>query len=258
MVISFINEKGGVGKTSLCFNIGYYIASMGKKVLFIDFDGQRANLSFFCGIKNREERLSMADVLNNGVDIHEAITHVETCQNLDIVIGNSNLAEVDKNTKLPAMIDAMKAVEAEYDYILIDVNPTPSRIHILAMAAANYIIIPMLADVATLEANKGVIETFQLVKANINRGLKIMGIVFNKFNTRANLSQQVLDITEEIATAMDTSVFQTKVRNNKALAENIAAHVGVTEHDPKSNGAQDIITLTSEILIRAYPVEHVK
>lgn len=258
MVISFINEKGGVGKTSLCFNVGYYIASMGKKVLFVDFDGQRANLSFFCGVKDREDRFSMADVLNNGVDIHQAIIHLDTCSNLDIIVGNASLSEVDKNADLKKMDAVIKAVEAEYDYVLIDVNPTPGRIHVLALAAANYIIIPMLADVATLEANKGIIETYRLVKANVNRGLKIMGIVFNKFNTRANLSQQVLEITEEIAAAMDTSVFQTKVRNNKALAENIAAHVGVTEFDPKSHGAQDIITLTSEILIRAYPVEHVK
>ena len=256
MVISFINEKGGVGKTSLCFNVGYYIASMGKKVLFIDFDGQRANLSFFCGIKNREELLTMAEVLNDGVDIHKAITPVKP--NLDIVVGNSNLTEVDKNTKLPAMLAAMKQIESDYDYILIDVNPTPSRIHVLAMAAANYLIIPMLADVATLEANRGIVETFQMVKANVNRGLKIMGIVFNQFNVRSNLSQQVMEVTEEMAKAMDTSVFQTKVRKNKALAENIAAHVGVTEYEPKSNGALDIVALTSEILIRAYPVEHVK
>ena len=253
MVISFLNEKGGVGKTSLCYNVGYYIASQGKRVLFIDFDGQRANLSFFAGVKNRDELSTMRDVLMGGADIRKIITKT-ALENLDIVVGNSDLIDIDKSADVKIMLSAIKKVENNYDYILIDVNPTPSRIHVLAMAAANYIIIPMLPDIAALEANKGIIETFRIVKANLNPSLKIMGIVFNKFTGRNILTKQVLEVVEDMAKQLKTTVFNTKVRSNKALAENVGSHVGVTEYDPKSNGAQDIITLTSEILIRAYPI----
>lgn len=250
MVIAWLNEKGGVGKTSLCFNVGWYLAELGKKILFIDLDGQRANLSFFCNIKDREEMPSMKDVLIDGMDINETIIPVR--KNIDILPGNVELTEIGKTVKLTTMIEAIESINAHYDYIFIDVNPTPTRVHVLTMAVANYIVIPMLPDVATLEANKGIIETFSLVKnSSINPKLQVLGIVFNKFNARANLSQQVSDVTDHIAEQLDTAVFNTRIRNNIALSENVGQHIGITEYDPKSNGAIDIVALTSEILAKA-------
>lgn len=250
MIIGWVNEKGGVGKTSLCFNVGWYLADLGKKILFIDLDGQRANLSFFCNIKDREDRPSMKDVLLDGVDINEIIIPVR--KNIDIIPGNVELTEIGKSVKLSTMIEAVEAINAHYDYIFIDVNPTPTRIHVLTMAVADYIVIPMLPDVATLEANKGIIETYSLVKgSNINLKLKVLGIVFNKFNSRANLSQQVADVTDQMAKQLNTEVFNTKVRNNISLSENVGQHIGITEYDSKSNGAIDIVALTSEILAKA-------
>lgn len=250
MIIAFLNEKGGVGKTSLCFNVGWYLAEMGKKILFIDLDGQRANLSFFCNIKDREDRPSMKDVLLDGMDINETIVPVKN--NIDILPGNVELTEIGKSVKLTSMIEALDSINAQYDYIFVDVNPTPTRIHVLTMAVADYLVIPMLPDVATLEANKGITETFALVKnSNINPKLKVLGIVFNKFNSRANLSQQVSDVTDQMAKQLNTAVFNTKVRNNIALSENVGQHIGITEYDSKSNGAIDIVALTSEILAKA-------
>lgn len=250
MIIAFLNEKGGVGKTSLCFNVGWYLAELGKKILFIDLDGQRANLSFFCNIKDREDRPSMKDVLIDGMDINEIIVPVK--KNIDILPGNVELTEIGKTVKLTSMIEAIDSINANYDYVFVDVNPTPTRIHVLTMAVADYLVIPMLPDVATLEANKGITETFSLVKSsNINPKLKVLGIVFNKFNSRANLSQQVSDVTDQMAKQLDTAVFNTKVRNNIALSENVGQHIGITEYDSKSNGAIDIVALTSEILAKA-------
>lgn len=249
MIIAWLNEKGGVGKTSLCFNVGWYLAELGKKILFIDLDGQRANLSFFCNIRDREDRPTMKEVLINNYNINNTIVNVR--ENIDIIPGNVELTEINKSVKVSTMQSALESVKKNYDYIFIDVNPTPTRIHILTMGVADYIIIPMLPDVATLEANKGVIETYNLiVEEKINTGLKIMGIVFNKYNYRASLSKQVTEITEQIANKLDTKVFNTKVRNNIALSENVAQHIGITEYDPKSNGAIDIVALTSEILAK--------
>jgi chromosome partitioning protein len=250
MIIAFLNEKGGVGKTSLCFNVGWYLAELGKKILFIDLDGQRANLSFFCNIKDREDMPCMKDVLMDGMDINETIIPVK--ENIDILPGNVELTEIDKTVKLTSIIEAIESINTYYDYIFVDVNPTPTRIHVLTMSVADYLVIPMLPDVATLEANKGIVETYSIVKeSNINPRLKVLGIVFNKFNSRANLSQQVSDVTDQMALQLDTAVFNTKIRNNISLSENVGKHIGITEYDPKSNGAIDIVALTSEILAKA-------
>lgn len=248
MIIAWLNEKGGVGKTSLCFNVGYYLADLGKKILFIDLDGQRANLSFFCNIKDREERPCIKDVLLNDIDINTTIIPVRS--NIDIIPGNVELTEIGKSVKVSAIQAAIEKIENVYDYILVDVNPTPTRIHVLTMSIADYLIIPMLPDVASLEANKGIVETYSLVKNNINSSLKVLGIVFNKTNMRCNLSTQVLEITEQMAKQLDTEVFKTKIRNNIALSENVSQHIGITEYEPKSNGSADIIQLTSEILAK--------
>lgn len=249
MIIGWLNEKGGVGKTSLCFNVGWYLAELGKKILFIDLDGQRANLSFFCHVQDKEDKYTMKNVLMDNIDIQNIITKVN--DNIDIIPGNVELTEINKSVKVSSMKNVLAPLLNKYDYIFIDVNPTPTRIHILTMGVCDYIIIPMLPDVATLEANKGIIETYSLIKSeNINPQLKIMGIVFNKYNARTTLSKQVMDITEQIALKLDTKIFNTKIRNNIALSENVGSHIGITQYDPRSNGSVDIVSLTSEILAR--------
>lgn len=249
-VIGWVNEKGGVGKSTLCFNTGWYLgASLDKKILYIDKDGQRANLSFFCNIKDRDDRKSMKDVLMDGYDINKAIVPVR--ENIDIIPGNVDLTEINKTVTVSTMQDAIDSIQNKYDYIFIDVNPTPTRIHILTMGVSDYIIIPMLPDVATLEANLGVIETYNLVvEEKINPKLKIMGIVFNKYVSRLNLTEDVTKVTEKMVEKLDTKLFNTKVRNNIALSENISQHIGITDYDSKCNGSIDIVALTSEILAR--------
>lgn len=249
MIIGWLNEKGGVGKTTLCFNVGWYLASLKKKVLFIDLDGQKANLSFFCGIKDRDNLSTLKDVLMGNIELKKSIIKVN--DNIDIIPGNVGLIEIDKSITINKVKDLLNKLELEYDYIFIDVSPTPTRIHILTTGVSNYIIIPMLADVATLEANKGIIETYSIVKnQGLNKDLKILGIVFNKYNNRTSLSKQVVEITEKIAKQLDTSVLNTKIRNNIALSENVNEHIGITDYKAKCNGAYDIISLTSEILTR--------
>lgn len=247
MITVWINEKGGIGKSSLCFNTGWYLASLGKKGLQIDFDGQRANLSYFAGVKNRNELPCMKDVLIDGLNINDCITNIKP--NLDIIPGNVELTQIDKSVKTQTIINAIKSIENEYDFIFIDVNPTPTRVHILSMAVADRLIIPMLPDIATLEANMGVIETYTLTK-EFNPNLKVSGLVFNKYDARTSLSKEVLEVAEKMAEQLSSQVFMTKVRNNVAIAESVGKHIGITEYEPKSNGAADIIQLTSEILAR--------
>lgn len=248
MIIGWLNEKGGVGKTSLCYNTGWYIASMGSKVLFIDFDSQKANLSFFCGIADRERCKTMYDVFENKCTIKDAI--IPITENLHIIPANSQLVSISEKHTVIDFKKLLGSVINSYDYIFIDVSPSPARCHILTMGVSNYVIFPMLPDIATLEANIGIAQTYLMIVDKVNPLLRVMGIAFNKYNGRTRLARITTAKAEQMAKQLNTTIFNTKVRTNSALAECVAKHVGVTEYQPKSNGAADIIALTSEILLR--------
>lgn len=245
-VISFINEKGGVGKSSVCFNSAWYFAEQGRRVLLIDLDGQRANLTYICGIDKGRGMTTMYDVLSENVSIKKAVLVVE--DNLHIIPATVDVAALDRNnSKLEDMRHAVSILSPHYDYIFIDVSPTPNRGHALALAASDGVIIPMLPDITSLEANVGVIESIKLARREINPDLKVLGIVLNKYTVRALLSGQVAKMAQKMATALGSKVFKTKVRQGVALSENVGKHIGVTTYAPKSKGTEDIINLCKEI-----------
>ena len=244
--IAFINEKGGVGKSSVCFNVGWRFAEQGKKVLMIDLDGQRANLTFIAGIDKPSGLATMYDVLTDGLDIKKTVLVVE--DNLHIVPATADVVALDKNNnRLEDMQAAIRAIESYYDYIFIDVSPTPNRGHALALAAADGVIVPMLPDVTSLEANKGVIESIRLTQKTTNPSLRVLGIVFNKYTLRTLLSSKVSATADKMASAMNSRVFKTKVRQTVTMSENVGQHLGVTAYAPKSKCADDIKNLCKEI-----------
>lgn len=246
-VITFLNEKGGVGKSAICFNVGWYLSELKKKVLFIDLDGQRANLTYFCGIHNSKGIRSLYDVLTGTADVNSIIKQINT--GLDIIPAIDDIVNLTpENAPLKKMMKLIDEVRGEYDFVLIDVNPTPGRSHALALCVADFIIVPMLADVTSLMANMGIIESINIVSEKVNPKLKVMGFVFNRWNWRTNLSKQAMATVEEMVRKVDSKIFKTKIRNNIALSENVAEHIGVTNFAPRSKGAEDIMSLTKEIL----------
>ena len=245
-IIAFINEKGGIGKTSCCFNVGWEMAKRGLRVLMIDMDGQRANLTFFCGVEKQEDTLTMFNVLLGGKDMNDAIVNVR--DNLDIVPATSVTASLSQEAKIGRMKRALNAQRENYDFIFIDVNPTPNWSHVLALSSADYCMIPMLPDITSLEANRGIAESIDEVRETTNENLKVLGLVFNKNNNNTNLSKGVAKSADAMAMALDTKVFNTRVRNAVVLSENVVIHAGITDYSPDSNAAKDIISLTDEIL----------
>ena len=243
-IFTFINEKGGIGKTSCCFNTAWEF-SIKDKVLLIDLDGQRANLTFFCGAEKKDETITMHNVLMAGESIRNAIVNVK--ENLDLVPGTVNVANLTPAAKITRMKKAIEEIKDEYDYIFIDVNPTPNWSHVLALSASDYIIIPMLPDIASLEGNKGIAESVMEVIETTNPNLKVLGILFNKNVSRRNLTKQVANIAEKMAMQLDTKIFDTKIRDAVVLSETVAQHMGVTEYAPKSDAAEDIRNVVKEI-----------
>lgn len=247
--IVFINEKGGVGKTSCCFNSAWEISKK-KKILLIDLDGQGANLTFFCGIKKDDPRmLSTYDVLEKGIDIREAIKKVK--DNLYIVPGTDDTKNLSQGARISKFKQQLETLdndcEIKFDYVFIDVNPTPTRAHALSLGVADYVVIPMAGDVAAVEGEKGITESIEQIKEEVNHNLKVLGIVFNKFDPRTNLSKEVYNKTEMYAQRLESKIFDATIRNAVVLSECVAYHIGVTEYAPGAPAAEDVIRFSKEI-----------
>lgn len=244
-IITFINEKGGIGKTSTCFNVAWELSKT-KKVLMVDMDGQRANLTYFCGIKKPDDLMTIADVLKKGKSTTEAIMEIK--KNLHIVPATVDVADISQTVKVKKMKDSLKEVTDNYDYIFIDVNPSPDWRHYLSLSASDYALVIMLPDMASLEADNGILESIEEVKETSNPNLKVLGIVFNRNEERSNMSKQVKTLADKFAAKMGTKVFQSKIRNAVALGEVAYIHEGVTDYDSKSAVADDVRALVKELV----------
>lgn len=250
--ITFINEKGGIGKTSSCFNISWELVNRGKKVLMIDIDGQRANLTYVAGVEKTNEMLTIYDIVLRGISIRKTIRTVR--EGLELVPANSVCSDIPSSAKIFSLKKAIQEIKAEYDYIMIDVNPTPNWSHALAIAASDYLIIPMLPDVCSLEANAGIAESIEDLRGYTPE-LKVLGILFNKYDNRTNLAKQVRSIADGIAEQLDTRVFDTYIHNAVAMGESVYPHIGITDYQKRSAAAEDIRMLVTEIEERIRSVE---
>ncbi len=242
--IVFINEKGGVGKSSLCFNVAWEM-SRNKKILVIDFDGQRANLTWFFNVKKSDDMKTIFDVLMKGDSIKSVVRNVK--ENLDIIPANDLVSDLSTKASVPKFLQALRDIREEYDYCFMDVSPSPNRGQSLALSASDYVIIPMLPEVTALEANNGVMDTIQFIKENLNPKIKVLGFVFNKNVSNNNISRDVQYMAEKMAERLDTSIFETRIKSCVLLNENVGAHIGITEYAKKSNSALEYVQLCSEI-----------
>lgn len=243
--IVFINEKGGVGKTSACFNTSWELSSRGKKVLMIDMDGQRANLSFFCGISKTQDIHTLNTIFKDEKDIKEIIFNIK--DGLDIIPADASMVNLGMDAKVSKLKKSIKSIDDKYDYIMIDVNPSPGWSHYLSLSVADYAVVVMLPDIASLEGNEGVFESIDEIQNTTNENLKVLGVLFNKCSSRTVLARQVIEVAAQMSENVNSSLFDTKIRNAIALSENISENVGITEYSPKSDAAGDIRDLADEI-----------
>ena len=245
-IITFINEKGGVGKTSACFNSAWELSSRQKKILMVDMDGQKANLTFFTGADAQiKDMTTMADIFKRDADIHNAIFPIHP--NLDLIPANMDMANLGMEAKVVKFRKSLQEVQDRYDYVFIDVNPAPGWSHYLSLSVSDYAIIVMLPDIASLEGNKGILETIEEIQGTNNPSLKILGFLFNKNNNRTVLARQVLDAATDMAEQYGTNLFNVKIRNAVVLSENLITHEGVTDYAPSSLASKDIKALADEI-----------
>lgn len=252
-VLAMMNEKGGVGKSALTFSCAWYMAEQGKNVLLVDMDGQMANLTYLAGVKTDEmSTKTVADILMRDADPAECIESVtgDLAGRLDLIPATVQMAALPSTAKISKMKKTMRALAGKYDYVFLDVNPSPDWRHALTLSVLDGICIVMLPDIVSLEANRGIFDSIEEVREGTNTGLQILGFVLNQFDTRTRLSRAVVDKAAEMADLCGSSMLQTKVRKTVVMPESATAHVGVTAYAPKAPVADDIRQLADELMAR--------
>ncbi|MDY2996884.1 MAG: ParA family protein [Faecalimonas sp.] len=249
-VIALTNQKGGVGKTTTSGALAAGLASFyDKKVLAIDLDPQ-GNLGFSLGL-DIEDGYTIHDVLKGTVSMKDAIQSVNGC---DIVTSNILLssAELDfagENREL-LLKSALDSALNDYDYIIIDTPPALNILTVNAYAVADHLIIPMAPEILSLLGLTQLKETVDSVRQSVNPHLNVLGILLTKYNRRTLLAKEVSELAENIATQMDTCVFDAKIRPSVSAAEAPAHGESIFEYSPRSNPAADYHEFITEVLHR--------
>lgn len=246
-VITVATQKGGVGKTTTTYALSTILRHRGFRVLAIDMDPQ-GNLSFALNAE-MERSAIIYDVLKGNIKAAFAIQHRAV---VDVIPTNILLSAVEmefigkgREFLLKTALDTLKN---EYDYILIDSPPGLGVLTVNAFVAADYLILPMLPDVFSLQGLTQVYETVVHVRETCNPELLIAGILFNKFNPRTKLAREVFGTAQLIAQQLNIQVFSTTIRNCLALAEAQSIQCDVVDYAPKSTGIVDFEALVDELL----------
>lgn len=246
-VIAVTNQKGGVGKTTTCSAMCGCLTAMGNSVLAIDLDPQ-GNLSFSLGA-DAEDSYTIYDVFKGNVDIYDTVQHTPSC---DVIPANILLSgcelELTSVGREYILREQLSTIEDDYDFIIIDTPPALSILTINAYTASNQLIIPMIAEILSLQGIAQLKETILAVKKYYNKSLEIRGILLNKYNPRLILTQEVEELANLIAEQLDTDVFEQKISNSVTIAEAPAHAKTIIEYAPRSKAAREYTDLIYEIL----------
>lgn len=230
-VISLVNLKGGVGKTTTAQNLGSGLTREGKRVLFIDLDIQM-NLSFV--LKASGEYLSIYEVLK-GNSINKAIQETEQGELIRGDVRLSTLQEIPTDS----LKKALEEVLSKYDYIIIDTPPRIDNLIMNALVCSDEVIIPCNTEIFSLQGILTEKELIETVKSKYNQRLKINGILITNYETRGALNKQFRESIEKQAERLGTKVYKTAIRKNIAIKKAQALRTNIFEYDSKSNGAED-------------------
>ena len=249
-IISFSNQKGGVGKTSTCVNMAAAVAMKGKKVLLADIDPQ-GNATTGLSFSKGELERSIYDVLVEEMPVKDAVLKT-SIENLDILPSNIDLAGAEVElVYLPQrekrLAAAFRDIADDYDYVMIDCPPSLGLLTINALSASNSIIIPIQSEYYAMEGLSQLLNTVKLVNKHLNPELKIEGVVVTMYDGRALISKQ---INAEIHKFFGKRMFDTVIPRNIRISEAPSHGKPVMLHDPRSSGAKAYIALADEFISR--------
>jgi chromosome partitioning protein len=243
-IIAFLNQKGGVGKTTTTINVGAGLTQLKKKVLLIDFDPQ-ASLTHSLGIEPQELSLTMYDLLKNKCLFEEVALKKNDMTVVPSSIGLSGFEkECTQQTDQEYILKKTIKLLPKFDYILIDCPPSLGFLTINALAAAQEVIIPVQTEFLALQGLSQLLDTICVIQQKINPKLKLSGIIGTRFNRRKMHN----DVVEFLQIHFRDKTFNTVIRENIALAEAPSFGKTIYDHHPLSNGAKDYKLLCKEIM----------
>ena len=254
-VISLVNQKGGVGKTTTSINLSASLAVLGKRVLLIDLDPQ-GNTTTGIGINKGDINHSVYDLLRGDASISEVIRKTDF-KNLWIIPATIQLAGIDielieKSKVTPGFKKAyqlkehMEGIKDEYDYVIIDCPPSLGMITTNALTASDSVIIPVQCEFFALEGITQLLNTIMLTQKNLNPNLDLEGVLLTMLS-KSNLG---LDVIEEIRSYFKDRVYDTIIPRLIRLAEAPSHGKPIVAYDPKSKGSEAYINLAKEVIMR--------
>lgn len=255
-IISLVNQKGGVGKTTTSINLSASLSLEGKKVLLIDLDPQ-GNATTGVGFNKGDIEKSVYDIFNDSEDIENVILKTRF-KNLDLLPSSLQLAGIDielieKGKDDPGFQKAyqfknkMKNIKDMYDYIIIDCPPSLGLITTNALATSDSVIIPVQCEFFALEGITQLLNAIMLTKKKLNPDLKLEGVLLTMFDSKTNLS---IEVIEEIRSYFKEKVYTTIIPRLIRLAEAPSHGKPIVAYDPKSKGSQAYLNLAKEVIER--------
>src|SRR6201988_2241641 len=255
-ILALANQKGGVGKTTTAINLGTALAAIGERVLIVDLDPQ-GNASTGLGIDRRNRSCSTYDVLIGEASLRESVVPTAVPR-LHIAPSTMDLSglELELGTtpgRAFRLRDAIEALndnvspDADYTYVLIDCPPSLNLLTVNAMAASDSILVPLQCEFFALEGLSQLLQTVEQVKTTLNPNLTIHGIVLTMFDSRNNLSNQVV---ADVRQFMGAKVYNTMIPRNVRISEAPSYGKPVLVYDLKCVGSEAYLKLATEIIQR--------
>ena len=251
------NQKGGVGKTTTTVNLAAGLAALGQRVLMVDLDPQ-GNATMGSGVDKRTLELSVYDVLLGSASVAEGRARSQWGEDhkaagYDVLGANRDLAGaeielVGLDQRELRLRHALKAVESDYDFVLIDCPPSLSLLTLNGLCSAHGVLVPMQCEYFALEGLSDLVNSIKQVHANLNRDLKIIGLLRVMFDPRITLQQQVSD---QLKAHFGDKVFETIIPRNVRLAEAPSYGLPGVVFDTSAKGSQAYLSFAQELVQRA-------